>query len=479
MIIKTHDQILAEATAIGLNLNYQPIPIMNDIRLLPDEYWHKSRFTGWGGSNEGALNGISHYSTIQEAVKEKISGIKVPVDTEKQHLFDYGHINECLMLKRYAVLGGYQFITYKNYFVIVETTDDVAAKHPEFKLAQENVYSFLTQDETQAKNVLANIQNDYPEAKLIAQDTMEPKDIRDITAEEHELYDMQGYVCVDRRQYRHPFYPHMIGDCDGICITGMGERIGLECKTYGHLFKGTFTDGILGDPGVLIKNEEYKLQCAHYMAVLNLDRFDIIASCGNLPTDVTVTIVYRDVELEKELCENCEAAWEYVENGKVPKAHKLKSTSFENLMNMLKKYQPERWDAAEVEVSNIDIENKIKEIEAYNDKIKNLSAQKENLTEFADSLRYDISLLMDGHSSVKLVTDSANENNYIISLEEAASKRIDEDQIKLKYPAVYKEIFAGPTKSKLLKDKYPAIYDECTYNQISSTKFKIKKVKKK
>ena len=44
-----------------------------------------------GGSNEGALNGISKYSSLPEIVNEKLLERKASVDDDKQFIFDVGH----------------------------------------------------------------------------------------------------------------------------------------------------------------------------------------------------------------------------------------------------------------------------------------------------------------------------------------------------------------------------------------------------
>ena len=44
-----------------------------------------------GGSNEGALNGISKYSSLPEIVNEKLIERKAPVDDDKLFIFDVGH----------------------------------------------------------------------------------------------------------------------------------------------------------------------------------------------------------------------------------------------------------------------------------------------------------------------------------------------------------------------------------------------------
>ena len=37
-----------QAQAIGYDLDYQPEVMMEDIRLLPESFWHENRTKGWG-----------------------------------------------------------------------------------------------------------------------------------------------------------------------------------------------------------------------------------------------------------------------------------------------------------------------------------------------------------------------------------------------------------------------------------------------
>ena len=98
------EKLEKQAAAIGYDLSYCPRTLMEDIRLLPDSFWHENRAKGWGGSNEGVLNGISKFSSLPEVVNEKVLGKKTEVDDDKQFIFDFGHALEWVMLKRYAAL---------------------------------------------------------------------------------------------------------------------------------------------------------------------------------------------------------------------------------------------------------------------------------------------------------------------------------------------------------------------------------------
>ena len=93
-----------------------------------------------------------------------------------------------------------------------------------------------------------------------------------------------AYTFVDRGMYKSPEHPFMLADCDGFAITAEGELIGLEFKTTSihkmHLWK-TGEYGKDGEIGTRI----YYDQIQHYMAVMDIDRFDIIACFNNNAND--------------------------------------------------------------------------------------------------------------------------------------------------------------------------------------------------
>ena len=438
-----------QAQAIGYDLDYQPEVMMEDIRLLPESFWHENRAKGWGGSNEGVLNGISKFSSMPELVNEKLLNRKAEVDDDRQYIFDFGHALEWVMLKRYAAMNSYKFLTYIDYFVLVRTNSDLSLQYPKFRKAQEGLYSYVTRDEKEANELLAQIKSSYPASFIVKQESNDPKDVRDITAEEHTMYDAKGIVCVDRRQYINPNYRSMIGDMDGLCIEPDGTRRGIECKTYTHnSTKGCFTSGVLGETGK-IKNEEYYYQVQHYMAVCNIDRFDIVATCGNTPNDFTITTVYRNVDFEKYLCENAQDAWErYIENLEVPEVEQLNEEMHDNLVASM---TPDTLDDEPVEIPAALLEN-IERIEKINEKIKASEQEIERLEEQIRKLQLPIEEVMSENSLGFMSTD--HDYDYQFEFQPGNGRAgFDQKTLKAEMPDVW-EKYKKPAEPGKRKFKF-------------------------
>ena len=399
MTNKRSESLVKQANAVGLDLNYEPVVQMEDIRLLPESFWHKSRQTGWGGSDEAVLNDLNKYATLEAVSYSKLLGEKDEVKPDKQFVFDVGHAMEPVMLKYYAAKNGYKFMTYNDYYVIVESSDDVSKKYPQLKKAMATVYSNVFRDEQEANDLLAKVKVDYPDAYIEVQESNEPKDVRDITADEHAMYDAQGIVCVDRRQYRHPNHESMIGDMDGLCISPTGERIGLECKTYGHLYKSLYASGVLGDEGK-IKNPEYAYQVQHYMAVENLDRFDIIACCGNSVSDLSIVTVNRNPQMETMICNNCDEKWDQIQNNKIPAPNKLTKDQYENLVNLIG-HDPNNPNVVEPVILGDDVHEYLKEYEIRQEEIKAKQSALDDLKNKQLACASNIIHLMDNAGEAK------------------------------------------------------------------------------
>lgn len=473
---KLKEMLEKQASILGMNLDYKPDVIMENINEAPLSAWHDSRRSGWGGSDEAVLNGLSKYTSLTEVSMSKVLGISKPVDSEKQHIFDFGHANEWLILKTYADLNGYKFLTYSKYFVVLKTDEDVRSRYPMLSLSgTEGVdlvftKSFSNLDE--AESLCNELQKEYPNTHVEAEETNDPKDIRDITAEDHQKYDSQGIVCVDRRQYRHPLYPSMIGDCDGLAITPSGEKIGIECKTYSFQRQGTFTSGVYGNEGVKLKNPEYALQVAHYMAVLNINRFDIVTMCGNLMADINVITVLRDLQLEKELCENCEKAWAMIQRDEIPDETKLTNEMFSSILSVTPKIE---------NVSKpvyIDDEDLVLEIRALDDLSKAKQKEREVIDEEINQKKMKLlDKMKSGENYYERVYVKKDDGTYEVAINSSKLMKLDEKRLKANCPEVYAEYAKCKTFNSYLESQLPDVkreYMKCVETQPS---LKIKKAR--
>lgn len=467
-----------QASLLGMNLDYKPEVIMENINEAPMSAWHESRRLGWGGSDEAVLNGLSKYSSLTQVALNKTLGISEPIDAERQHIFDFGHANEWIALKAYANLNGYKYLTYKKYFVVCKSDKDIKNDYPELTISGIDdlsiVYTKAFNNMKDAQKLCNNLK-DY-NAYIEEEDTNEPKDIRDITPSEHEQYDAQGIVCVDRRQYRHPLYPSMIGDCDGLAITPSGEKIGLECKTYSHQKQGSFTSGVFGDEGVKLKNPEYALQVAHYMAVLNINRFDIIAMCGNMISDINIITVFRDLQLEKELCENCEKAWRQIQQDELPKELKLTNDIFSKLLNTISQIKVK--EKSEVEIS--DENNLIEDIEELQSQSLSKTREKDMIEIQINEKKLELlkKLKKDDGTYLESALVHKEDGWREVYLGSTKSNKLDDKRLKIQCPMLYSEYQKSKSFNVYITKQLPGVraeYEKCVESQPS---LKIRRVAK-
>lgn len=117
--------------------------------------------------------------------------------------------------------------------------------------------------------------------------------------------------------FRHPERPWMIANVDGFVRPVYSESgevkpyKGLEIKTV-----GTYTAHHWGPSGTDEIPDYYLPQVAHYMAVLNVDEFDVAAFFGDF--SMRIYTVRRDLEFEAVLLEEEAAFWQRVQDRNPP-----------------------------------------------------------------------------------------------------------------------------------------------------------------
>ena len=354
-----------QAVILGIDLNYQPAIAVENIEDLTHQEWLNSRKKGIGGSDAGAIFGVSRYSTATEIALDKLDlSPQKEISAEQQYTLDFGHALEPVALKLYAAKTGFK-------------------------------------------------------------------------------------VWTDRAQYKHPLYPFMLGDCDGYAETTEGERIGLEVKTYNYQMRNEWAEGVYGINGK-IKNPEYAFQVAHYMAVLNLTRFDLIAVCSNNPSEMIVVTFYRDLSMEKNLIEVEKEFWVNVSKGIIPPATQLNDISFDRIVEHIVN------DEVEDEITlNSSLFDTLNELDEISKKKVQLKDSLKKLEERENALKLPVIEGMDSHENAKLVVGN---DEFTISFKSSARNGIDQDKLKIAYPDVYadcvKQTVTKPTfrlKRRLIK----------------------------
>jgi putative phage-type endonuclease len=111
-------------------------------------------------------------------------------------------------------------------------------------------------------------------------------------------------------QLRHPKHAFMVANVDRLIE---GQRTGLEIKNV-DLF--AFKSGEWGADGSDEVPTDYLFQCAHYMAVLDYERWHLAALVGG--NDLHVFTIERDRELEQMMIDSEAEFWRHVESREAP-----------------------------------------------------------------------------------------------------------------------------------------------------------------
>ena len=337
------EKLEAEAKALGMRLDYEPVVLIKNIFECGEKEWIKSMANGIGSSSTAVAMGRSKYKTPAELVLEKVTGkgLPMPDDPATQYRLASGHHQETALLKWYANVIGYE----------------VALVDPENP------------------------------------STSEVKDVSEITEEEWKAWEGKGVVCVDHARYGHPLYPWIFTDPDGVCYPPSRKRYAIEFKTAdSREFKfqwksGIYPEGQVGNPG-------YIEQARKHMATLNVDRCDIVAACDfNADNNVVVT-VYRDMAAEKTLIEAEQKVWKQVESGIIPEFTTLTDKSYANIATML---TPDNLseDAYVVEEKYRSV---VEEIFQLKEEKKELMKKCESIDERVNALNVSLISAMEGHA---------------------------------------------------------------------------------
>ncbi len=247
-------------------------------------------------------------------------------------------------------------------------------------------------------------------------------------------------VFTDRAQYCHPDYPFMLADCDGFAEMPTGEIIGLELKTYNYEQKTLWKSGIYGKDGV-IKNPEYAVQVAHYMSVMNLNRFDLLAQCGNNAKDMVIVTFYRDRDFEAYMITEEKRFWENLEAGILPEAVRVSERSYERIVDSL----TQEADKAAVMLPE-DLAESLQEIRSLQDEKSELNAQIKRLDERLNAVRIPVIEALDGHEEGKC-------GKYIVTFRGTEKSSVDADRFRLTYPELYPQFLKTALTKPVMRIK--------------------------
>ena len=169
-------------------------------------------------------------------------------------------------------------------------------------------------------------------------------------------------VFVDRGMYRNPEHPCMQANCDGFAVLPDGLLIGLEFKSTSPYNKDLWREGIYGQ-GAEIGVMDYFVQVQHYMAIMDIDRFDILVDFKDgSANSIKVVTVHRDQLFIDSLIDKEEWFWEHIEEIDLPEMISAKNA--EKAVEVLKEIGAEIEDVE----SNIESINDLKEKKSYLEK---------------------------------------------------------------------------------------------------------------
>lgn len=193
--------------------------VVVDTANLTEEQWHYYRTLGIGGSDVGAIFGISPWTTAREVYLRK-TGASIneqKIDAGQSFIFMYGHAMEPIVANTFQEITGLE-------------------------------------------------------------------------------------VQIDTYMYRHKEYPFMQANIDRFVIMPDGKKALLECKTTTFFNKSHWENNQVP--------MYYKLQCQHYMAILDVDVCYIACIYGNTINDFVCRRIDRDLDEEKKLIEIEKEFWE-------------------------------------------------------------------------------------------------------------------------------------------------------------------------
>jgi predicted phage-related endonuclease len=239
---------------------------------------------------------------------------------------------------------------------------------------------------------------------------------------------------VDRHQYRHPNNPFMLADCDGFAITEEGEPILLELKSYNYNLKDEWKSGVFGQGG-LVKNPEYIAQVRHYLSVLNLNRADIIAQCGNMADDLVVITVYRDIPFEKKMIDVEKDFWDHIEHYEIPETTTLSEKVFDEVRSIIYNEADKPADPEKPVQLTSDLVDNFNELTVLKEQEAELNKTLKRIAERKAELMRPILEQIGQSTSAEL--DKGDGTVIDCTNKATVRETIDKDKLMLGFPKVY------------------------------------------
>lgn len=317
--------------------------VVVDTATLTENDWHYYRTLGIGGSDVGAIFGISPWTTARDVYLKK-TGIPVnepEIDVDQSFIFMYGHAME---------------------------------------------------------PIVANV-------------------FQEITGME---------VLIDTYMYRHKKYPFMQANIDRVVILPDGRKAILECKTTTYFNKSHWENNQVP--------MYYKLQCQHYMAILDVDVCYIACIFGNTINDFVCRRIDRNLEEEKKLIEIEKDFWENNVLLNIPPMSKNGKLETKTSLKLLSPADPKK---APLKVETLFDEN----IKGYLEMERKKKELQKQLEEIENKMLLEVLPIkehMDAYQKAQYL--SKDGKSYSIDFSQRTRTSINTKKLQLVYPEIYNEL---------------------------------------
>lgn len=268
-------------------------------------------------------------------------------------------------------------------------------------------------------------------------------------------------VMNDTIMYRHPKFPFMIADVDFVAVKPSGEKVIVECKFVTHESSEVWREA---------PPEYYKIQCRHYMSVLNLNEVYLCALWGNNPiNDYTEWVIQRDLDFEEEYIKKLRRFWECVQTRTEPK---LVGGYARSVIASVKKFHPVESDdtidlGADRDLNEVlDILDNLEDYLKKSSRYKTVKNKLDALKDEMDIAQAKVVTDLDGHLKGFIKIDGGC---YYITNRPSSKKQVDVSKLKSDYPDLYDQLAKISVTVTDLKRASAEAYKACTVDIQSET----------
>lgn len=235
------------------------------------------------------------------------------------------------------------------------------------------------------------------------------------------------YVYEDKNLYQHPDYPWALANIDRRYYTEDGEDAILECKCTSFYKREDWDEDKYP--------YYYELQLRFYMAVLNINKGAFACFWGNNPdNDFKHPTIERDLEIEKEIFERCQAFIDSLYEGVPPTMEGVKS---ETAIKALQRIY-EKGDKA---LPTLEFGAKkgklIKKISENDMKVKLLKKEIDEIETESEELKVKIIEEMKEHEAATYTEPDGTV--YTAKYPTRSRTTVDSKRLKEEEPDIYKE----------------------------------------